>query len=184
MGSSFVTSFSSSISGSLGSEKTAAHEEFSSPSPLGNGKGKAFEVETRLSRPTSAARLLPTISSPSLTAEGRNPLVGGGDAAPGGAFRFGPWQTQGGHEGNQQLRDGSLLPARTLRTGTTEAGEGDWVLVVEGFDQFRAVEVCVVDEQPHLVVRELLGWHAGVGNRLHLTRVRELAVKPCGMDVL
>ena len=36
------------------------------------------------------------------------------------------------------------------------------LLGVEGFDQFRAVEVCVVDEQPHLVVGELLGRHAGV----------------------
>jgi len=58
------------------------------------------------------------------------------------------------------------------------------VLGVEGLDQFRAVEVCVVDEEPHLVVREVLGRHAGVGNRLHLTCVRELAVKPRGMDVL
>ena len=34
--------------------------------PGGNGKGgKALEVETWLSRPASAARLLPTISSPS-----------------------------------------------------------------------------------------------------------------------
>src|SRR5713101_7334647 len=106
----------------MGCEKTAAHEEFSSPSPLGNGKGKAFEVETRLSRPTSAARLLPTISSPSLTVEGRNPLVGGGDAAR--AARFAPALGKPGigREENQQLRDGSLLPARTLRMGTTEAG--------------------------------------------------------------
>src|SRR5713101_3842504 len=99
----WVTSIPSSISGSLASEKTAAHEEFSSPSPLGNGKGRAFEVETRLSRPTSAARLLPTISSPSLTAEGRNPLVGGGDAAR--AVRF-AWLLANpgiGREANQQL---------------------------------------------------------------------------------
>src|SRR5882672_8922981 len=126
MGSSFVTSFSSSISGSLGSEKTAAHEEFSSPSPLGNGKGKAFEVETRLSRPTSAARLLPTISSPSLTAEGRNRFWAVG-MPRGRRVSLWPLANAGiGREQNQQLRDGSLLPARTLRMGTTEAGEGGW----------------------------------------------------------
>ncbi len=41
----------------------------------GTGRGKLCEVETRLSRPTSAARLLPTISSPSLEDEGRNPVA-------------------------------------------------------------------------------------------------------------
>ena len=81
----------------------------------GTGRGNAFEVETRLSRPTSAARLLPTISSPSLTAEGRNPLVGGGDAARAARFAW-PLANLGwiGREEDQQLRDGSLLPARTL----------------------------------------------------------------------
>ena len=45
------------------------------------------EVETRLSRPTSAARLLPTISSPSLEDEGRNP-VGRNDAARAARFAW------------------------------------------------------------------------------------------------
>ena len=33
-------------------------------------------------------------------------------------------------------------------------------------------------------MRELFGWYAGVGNSLYLMRVRELAIKPRGMDVL
>ena len=76
--------------------------------------------------------------------------MGGGDAVRAARFAW-PLANPGiGREENQQLRDGSLLPARTLRMGTTEAGEGGWVLGVEGLDQFRAVEVCVVDGQPAL----------------------------------
>src|SRR5713101_1470957 len=99
----------------MGCEKTAAHEEFSSPSPLGNGKGRAFEVETRLNRSTSAARLLPTISSPSLTAEGRNPLVGGGDAARAARFAW-PLAKPGiGREGIS-----NCVPARFCRRARCE----------------------------------------------------------------
>src|SRR5437773_5558872 len=95
----------------------------------GTGRGMPCEVETRLSRPTSAARLLPTISSPSLTAEGRNPLVGGGDAVRAARFAWLLANPGIGREGNQQLRAGSLLPARRLRMGTTEAGRGCCMLI-------------------------------------------------------
>jgi len=58
--------------------------------------------------------------------------VGGGDAARAARFAWLLASPGIGREENQQLRDGSLLPARTLRMGTTEAGEGGWVLGVEG----------------------------------------------------
>ena len=111
--------------------------------------------------------------------------MGGGDAARAERFAWLLANPGIGREENQQLRDGSLLPARTLQARIRRREEGRLgLLALKRLDQFQTVEVCVVDEQPHLVVRELLRWHAGVGNRLHLMRVRELAVKPRGMDVL
>ena len=66
-------------------------------------------------------------------------------------FAFGPWQTQAGHEGNQQLRAGSLLPARTLQAGIRRRGKARLgLLALKRLDQFRAVEVYVVDGQPAL----------------------------------
>ena len=49
--------------------------------------------------------------------EGRNPLVGGGDAVRAARFAWLLASPGIGREENQQLRDGSLLPARTLRMG-------------------------------------------------------------------
>src|SRR5262249_13613416 len=109
-----VTSFlSSTFSYSLGCEKTAAHEEFSSPSPLGNGKGKAFsDLKTRLSRLASAARLLPTISSPSLGDEGRNRDVGRQRCRSGGAVRSMHATRAGRDARNQSNRVTDALPRR------------------------------------------------------------------------
>jgi len=79
------------------------------------------EVETRLSRPTSAARLLPTISSPSLEDEGRNP-VGRNDAAR--AARF-AWMcaTHAGRPAWNQSNCVTACLARTLQTSRArEAG--------------------------------------------------------------
>lgn len=56
-----------------------------------------------------------------------------------------------GHDENQQLRDGSLLPARTLQAGIRGREEARLgLLALKRLDQFRAVQVCVVDGQPAL----------------------------------
>src|SRR5258708_37436517 len=56
--------------------------------------------------------------------EGRNPLVGGGDAVRAARFAWLLASPGIGREENQQLRDGSFLPARTLQAGGRRGGGG------------------------------------------------------------
>ena len=77
--------------------------------------------------------------------------MGGGDAARAARFAWLLANPGIGREENQQLRDGSLLPARTLQAGIRRREEARLgLLALKRLDQFRAVEVCVVDEQPAL----------------------------------
>ena len=93
----------------------------------------------------------PTLAADYLNAVAEAKRIAYVARAAGGAFRFGPWQTQASHEGNQQLRAGSLLPARTLQAGIRRREEARLgLLALKRLDQFRAVEVCVVEEQPAL----------------------------------
>jgi hypothetical protein len=77
--------------------------------------------------------------------------VGGGDAARAARFAWLSANPGIGREENQQLRDGSLLPARTLQAGIRRREEARLgLLPLKRLDQFRAVEVYVVDGQPAL----------------------------------
>jgi hypothetical protein len=77
--------------------------------------------------------------------------VGGGDAARAARFAWLLANPGIGREENQQLRDGSLLPARTLQAGIRRREEARLgLLPLKRLDQFRAVEVYVVDGQPAL----------------------------------
>ena len=79
------------------------------------------------------------------------PVVGGGDAARAARFAWLLASPGIGREENQQLRDGSFLPARTLQAGIRRREEVRLgLLALKRLDQFRAVEVCVVDGQPAL----------------------------------
>src|SRR5262249_28781729 len=90
--------------------------------PFGEREGESFfGLETRLSRPASAARLLPTISSPSLEDEGRNRDVGRQRCRSGGAGRSMHATPAGRPARNQSNRVTDALPRR-VRCRFLEAG--------------------------------------------------------------
>src|SRR2546425_13185559 len=74
------------------------------------------------------------------------PVVGGGDAARAARFAWLLASPGIGREENQQLRDGSFLPARTLQAGVLRRGGGG--VGVVGLQQVRSVPgragLCVV----------------------------------------
>src|SRR6266702_1967376 len=72
--------------------------------------------------------------------------------------------------------------------GTDQVGANPGIstpaLLLQRLDQLRPVEPGVVDEEPHLVVRERLGRHARADELGHLARIDQPAVEPCALRAL
>src|SRR5258708_30129231 len=83
--------------------------------------------------------------------EGRNPLVGGGDAVRAARFAWLLASPGIGREENQQLRDGSFLPARTLHAGIRRREGARFGGVPPQSDQhFPGPSACAFGAQPAL----------------------------------